>query len=338
MRRLILLARLALLAALLPAGAAMAQSPTDALCRPIQGEWNSVAGGTDLAAMDREIAKIPSFCAALKIQAEHRRTLVASRLRQSQASAAAAQAAREKTSRDEAAHEQAARDEAAREQSARDQAARDEAAREQAVRDQAPDDAAFAVAKAADTVSAYDAYLSAYPKGRHVDEAKAATANGARLDGATGRLFQYVSAPGITWDQAAAGASSMRSNGRLGHLATIESQAELEFIENHVIPGGTAVANIYVGGRRLAGTAATWVWATGPSDGQIFWKNGPVADSFAPWDPEYALGPNAPTGPKSGAKPVLYLNQWFRPFLSSATGRAVTGVPFGGDSGYLVEF
>jgi len=105
MRRLILLA---LLGALLSSGPADAQTPTEALCRPIQEEWGSVAGGSDLAAMDREIGKMPPLCAALKRQAEHRRAAVAARLHPLQVSSAAAKAARERALRDQAARDQAA--------------------------------------------------------------------------------------------------------------------------------------------------------------------------------------------------------------------------------------
>src|SRR5476649_2410729 len=63
------------------AGSAAADPQTDALCRPIQGEWESVARGNDLAAMDREIAKIPPLCADLKVQARRRLDAVRASLR-----------------------------------------------------------------------------------------------------------------------------------------------------------------------------------------------------------------------------------------------------------------
>ena len=67
------------LAGLALAGTAAADSQTDALCRPIQQEWNSVAGGTDVTAMDREIAKIPPLCATLKAQAQQQRARAVAR-------------------------------------------------------------------------------------------------------------------------------------------------------------------------------------------------------------------------------------------------------------------
>ena len=61
------------------AGTAAADTPTAALCSPIQGEWESVASGNDLAAMDREIAKIPPLCATLKAQALRQRAAAATK-------------------------------------------------------------------------------------------------------------------------------------------------------------------------------------------------------------------------------------------------------------------
>jgi TPR repeat protein len=124
-------------AALFLAGPAAADPQTDALCRPIQGEWNSVASGTDLAAMDREIGKIPPLCAALKAQAQGRRAQVVRQQEQRQ-SALAARATHEKTNG-------------------------------QAIMG---DDAAYDIAKASNVLGAYDAYLSRYPSGRHADEAR----------------------------------------------------------------------------------------------------------------------------------------------------------------------
>ncbi len=128
---------------------AAADPQTDALCRPIQGEWESVARGNDPAAMDREIAKIPPFCAALTAQAQRRRTAVANQLNQSRLASA------------QAAHKNAVSAE-------RDQALAVVAAAKTS------DDAAYAIAKATDSAAAYQAYLSAYPSGRHSSEALAA--------------------------------------------------------------------------------------------------------------------------------------------------------------------
>jgi hypothetical protein len=84
MRRLIALG----LAGLALAGTAAADTPTAALCSPIQGEWESAAGGNDLAAMDREIAKIPPPCVSLKATARRQRAVAAARQRSAETRAA----------------------------------------------------------------------------------------------------------------------------------------------------------------------------------------------------------------------------------------------------------
>ncbi len=140
---------LAMISWLAVAGSAVAETPTDSLCSPIQGEWDRVAGSNDLAAMDREITKIPPLCAALRTQAQRRRAAVARQRAQSEAASAAAQAERERAAREEA---------LVREQDAT----------------MAADNAAYDIARAGDSVAAYDAYLSSYPSGVHADDARAA--------------------------------------------------------------------------------------------------------------------------------------------------------------------
>lgn len=162
--------------------------------------------------------------------------------------------------------------------------------------------------------------------------------DGQHISGENGRVYQYISAPGISWHEAADRASRLEFNGKHGYLAVITSDSELRFIENRVIPGGAIVGNVYIGGERVAGTTATWKWAAGPEAGTIFWQNGPKADRFTPWDPVYALGAGAPAGPDKPGQSFLYLNGWYRPYLTSNTGAALDGVNQGGNSGFVVEY
>jgi hypothetical protein len=78
---------------------------------------------------------------------------------------------------------------------------------------------------------------------------------------ANGNVYQYVSSPGITWSKAFTQAASKSINGVPGYLAAITSQAELDFIENTVIPGGAGTGNVYIGGRQVA--PGKWAWAAG---------------------------------------------------------------------------
>lgn len=158
---------------------------------------------------------------------------------------------------------------------------------------------------------------------------------GQYLDNTTGNVYQYVAAPGITWQQAFTQAASKSINGVSGYLATITSQAELDFIENTVIPGGTATGNVYIGGRQVA--PGKWVWAAGPKLGSIFWNKGPVG-AFAAWDPIYSLSRDAPAPTNSPRMPYVYLNSWYRPYFTSSWGSPLSSVNAGGNSGYVVEY
>jgi hypothetical protein len=73
--------------------------------------------------------------------------------------------------RDQAERDRIVREQAERDRFAREQALRDQAAREQQARIQA-DDRAWTVAQGANTVSGFDAYIAAYPSGRHVADAR----------------------------------------------------------------------------------------------------------------------------------------------------------------------
>jgi hypothetical protein len=128
---------------------------------------------------------------------------------------------------------------------------------------------------------------------------------GQYFDSANGRVYQYVAAPGITWQQALNQAASKSVNGVFGSLAAVDSQAELDFIESTVIPGGAQTANVYVGGRQVA--PGKWVWVAGPNEGTVFWNNGSVG-AFSPWDPIYSLSSGAPASPRSRSSPYIYLN------------------------------
>jgi hypothetical protein len=149
-------------------------------------------------------------------------------------------------------------------------------------------------------------------------------------------VYQYVEAPGISWERANSIASLMQLGGKSGYLATLTSQEEIDFAES-VIPGGAAgTANVYVGGARVWNTTAKWRWETGPEQGTVFW-DGRNVGRFAPWDPIYALGgPATPDNPKT---PFLFLNAWFRPYFTASFGAAMKqDIYAGANSGFLVEF
>ncbi len=114
----------------------------------------------------------------------------------------------------------------------------------------------------------------------------AKSAPGQFLFDGNGHVYEYIAAPGITWEKAHVLAASKRFKDSRGYLANVTSQAELDFLETVVIPGGAHTANIYLGGQQIS--PGKWVWLRGPENGTVFWNNGSVG-AFAPWDTIYAL-------------------------------------------------
>ncbi|MDF1726467.1 MAG: VCBS domain-containing protein [Sulfitobacter sp.] len=101
---------------------------------------------------------------------------------------------------------------------------------------------------------------------------------------ANGHFYQLIDV-GYTWSQASADAAL-----RGGHLATITSQQEMDFIAD--IQAGDLLA--WLGGSDAA-VEGTWRWVEGPEAGQIFWQG--AADGSAPVG-AYANWMNLqPTGP-----------------------------------------
>jgi hypothetical protein len=143
--------------------------------------------------------------------------------------------------------------------------------------------------------------------------------------------YQYISAAGITWESAAQSASSMSSSGTSCYLATITTQAEMDYVETYVIPGGTSVGNIYIGSRRTQGTTDQWYWAFGPETGVIFWSNGQaVGSNFPGWDPDHRVE-------TVNTAPYGQINSFYRAYVSASYGLALPTLVEGGNSGYLVE-
>ena len=78
----------------------------------------------------------------------------------------------------------------------------------------------------------------------------------------TGHYYEAIRPGPMTWDQAKTAAESRSYLGVQGHLATITSQGENDFIKNNV-PGS---ADCFLGGFQPAGSpepAGGWQWVTG---------------------------------------------------------------------------
>jgi hypothetical protein len=91
----------------------------------------------------------------------------------------------------------------------------------------------------------------------------------------TGHAYQYIAAPGLNWSAARAAAANLTWQGHHGYLATIDDEAELQFILDRVV-SHTFPNVTYLGGRQVSPGA--WRWVTGPDSaadggkGKLFWN------------------------------------------------------------------
>lgn len=120
-------------------------------------------------------------------------------------------------------------------------------------------------------------------------ESFAEPGNSPVVEAPTGHAYQYIAAPGLTWEQARDAAAKRSHNGMKGYLATINDEAEFQFVMDKVF---LSVADVtYLGGRQTAPNE--WRWVTGPDaamdggKGRLFWTgnaNGKVAEgAYANW-------------------------------------------------------
>lgn len=111
--------------------------------------------------------------------------------------------------------------------------------------------------------------------------------SGVNYSSATGNFYQFVNTM-LDWDVARAAAAATTINGFGGHLGTITSQAEHDFIV-----GLASGQNTWLGGSddpAITGGAqfGDWYWVDGPETGTWFYDETtglPVGGSFINWNP-----------------------------------------------------
>lgn len=133
--------------------------------------------------------------------------------------------------------------------------------------------------------------------------------------GPDGHLYLYVDAPGISWDNALAAASFEEFGGYTGHLVTITSEEEMDYI---VETAGGREAWIAGSDR---GDEGVWRWMAGPEEGDVFYADG-VAIGYTGFDG------NLPTG--GAPEDVLHL--FHGQFWNDV------GAAYPNNRGYIVEF
>lgn len=93
-------------------------------------------------------------------------------------------------------------------------------------------------------------------------------------DPASGHSYEFVSTP-LTWPAARAAADARVSGGVHGHLATLTSQAENDFVATHL--GVSEVALAWIGGEQPVGSQEPdggWSWITGEPFVYTNWASG----------------------------------------------------------------
>jgi hypothetical protein len=105
--------------------------------------------------------------------------------------------------------------------------------------------------------------------------APAALESSVVIEAPNGHAYQFIAAPGMSWDAARTAAASLSWRGRAGYLATIDNADEYQFVMDHLFPHAYPDVT-YLGGRQTA--PGEWRWVTGPDSaaddgkGLLFWN------------------------------------------------------------------
>lgn len=107
----------------------------------------------------------------------------------------------------------------------------------------------------------------------------ASSAHALPVRGPTGNYYEFVATP-LEWSDALAAAASQSYLGYAGHLVTITSNVEAQFVED-LVPDDAS--SIWLAASDLE-TEGTWRWVAGPEAGHVFWQDGTTV-TYANWAP-----------------------------------------------------
>ena len=109
------------------------------------------------------------------------------------------------------------------------------------------------------------------------------SADGPFYNPGTDGYYEFVAAPGITWQEAKEAAENSVHEGLPGYLVTITSDEENQFLYSHF----SGREHVFIGATDEA-VEGEWRWVTGPETGTLFWlgdMNG-QPQAYARWDNE----------------------------------------------------
>lgn len=129
--------------------------------------------------------------------------------------------------------------------------------------------------------------------------AHAAPVQWSAASGGNDHYYEFVTTA-TTWDSASADAQSRTYDGLTGHLLTLTSQEEKDFVNTSLLSG----ANTWLGAQR-DGSSNAFIWAVGPEAGLVFYDGGLVGGVYSSfWGGE-------PNGQFSGENHVeMWGNNW----------------------------
>jgi hypothetical protein len=101
----------------------------------------------------------------------------------------------------------------------------------------------------------------------------------------------------LTWDSARVAAEQRTFMGQPGHLATITTKQENDFLVVHIAPLRSPRGELWIGGSDDP-VDGQWRWVVGPEAGALFWLGGPggteiLFADWAPGEPNNAFGPGS---------------------------------------------
>jgi hypothetical protein len=91
-----------------------------------------------------------------------------------------------------------------------------------------------------------------------------------------GSFYEYVKQSLISYSDAKAAAATKTFAGRTGHLVTITSQAEQDFVSGRI----SGATNIWIAATD-AGKEGVWYWDAGPELDKVFWRSSQACVTFS---------------------------------------------------------